>query len=63
MKNRIKLGLLLIAIFIAYCCYAAAGKDLDLLFVGFASMVALIAVIAFIDISSENNWFDKTKLW
>lgn len=63
MKNRIKLGLLLFAIFIAYCCYAAASKDLDLFVAGFAFMVALIAVIAFIDISSENNWFDKTKLW
>lgn len=63
MKNRIKLGLLLFAIFIAYSCYAAASKDLDLFVAGFSFMVALIAVIAFIDISRENNWFDKTKLW
>ena len=62
MKNRIKLGLFLCAIFIAYCCYAAARKDLDLFVAGFAFMAALIAVIAFIDISSEDNWFDKTKL-
>ena len=39
MKNRIKLGLLLFAIFIAYCCYAAASKDLDLFVAGFAFMV------------------------
>lgn len=66
MKNRIKVGILLVVMTIMFCFATVIFiRDLGIFILGgcISFVVTICCAIADISNDSKSNWFDKTKFW
>jgi hypothetical protein len=66
MKNRVKVGILLLVLTAIYCFVTAMFiGDFGVVMLGWCISFVATICCAKADISndSKDNWFDKTKLW
>ena len=64
MKNRYKIGILILLFMTICCCLAILLNNVKMMFLGSTITILVTCLCWFIDVddNSDTNYFDKTKL-